>query len=180
MTKRISVSPTIRRCILQESGFRCANPVCRMALTLEIHHIEPISEDGGNTQDNLIALCPNCHALYHKGIITPEAVKTWKMILLSLNEGFDRRSVDLLLFLGKQGEHFVSGDGVLEFASLIASDLVSVAGGVKRGGGGPWSGSIPVTLYEVRLTDKGRRFVENWKKGDQQGAIGQLQFQIKK
>ena len=174
MAKRTQLPPGLRRAVLHQAGFRCANPVCRTPLTLEIHHIVPISKKGGDSEDNLVALCPNCHALYHKGHIDQEAVKTWKMILLSLNEGFDRKAIDLLLFLSKQEVHFVTGDGVLEFASLIASDLVKVTGGVERGGGGAWSGSIPVTLYELRLTDKGRMFVESWKKGEQRRAIDQV------
>lgn len=36
----------------------------------EVHHIEQRSEDGSNEYDNLIALCPGCHALADKGGIS--------------------------------------------------------------------------------------------------------------
>lgn len=32
---------------------------------LEVHHIKPLSEDGPDTVENTIALCPNCHAKVH-------------------------------------------------------------------------------------------------------------------
>lgn len=31
----------------------------------EIHHIIPVCEDGKNSFDNLICLCPNCHKTVH-------------------------------------------------------------------------------------------------------------------
>jgi len=34
---------------------------------LEIHHIKPLSEDGSDTLENVIALCPNCHRKRHHG-----------------------------------------------------------------------------------------------------------------
>jgi 5-methylcytosine-specific restriction enzyme A len=35
---------------------------------LEVHHRIPLSEDGDDTVDNAIALCPNCHRDAHHGI----------------------------------------------------------------------------------------------------------------
>jgi 5-methylcytosine-specific restriction endonuclease McrA len=34
---------------------------------LEVHHIVPLSEDGDDTVDNAMALCPNCHREAHYG-----------------------------------------------------------------------------------------------------------------
>lgn len=34
---------------------------------LEVHHIVPLSEDGGDTIENAIALCANCHRHAHHG-----------------------------------------------------------------------------------------------------------------
>lgn len=34
---------------------------------LEVHHIVPLSEDGDDTVENAIALCPNCHRELHFG-----------------------------------------------------------------------------------------------------------------
>jgi hypothetical protein len=95
-------------------------------ITLDIHHITHISKGGKGTADNLIALCPNCHTLHHKGVITEESILAWKFLLLALNEAFDRRSIDTLLALDELGGVMLWGDGVLGCASLIASGLVSV------------------------------------------------------
>lgn len=37
---------------------------------LEVHHKQPLSENGEDTIDNSIALCPNCHRHAHYGIST--------------------------------------------------------------------------------------------------------------
>lgn len=34
---------------------------------LEVHHTQPLSEDGKDTLDNVEALCPNCHSKAHHG-----------------------------------------------------------------------------------------------------------------
>ena len=34
---------------------------------LEVHHIIPLSEDGTDTLENVLALCPNCHRKVHFG-----------------------------------------------------------------------------------------------------------------
>ncbi len=35
---------------------------------LEVHHIKPLSEDGEDSVENVLALCPNCHRELHFGI----------------------------------------------------------------------------------------------------------------
>jgi len=52
---------------------RCKNPapfIRKSDLTpyLEVHHLIPLSEDGNDTVDNAVALCPNCHREVHFGI----------------------------------------------------------------------------------------------------------------
>jgi 5-methylcytosine-specific restriction endonuclease McrA len=37
------------------------------AYYLEVHHIIPLSENGEDSVDNAIALCPNCHRQEHYG-----------------------------------------------------------------------------------------------------------------
>ena len=152
----------VRKRVLHEAGYKCGNPICRCILTLDIHHLVPVSEDGADEPENLLALCPNCHALHHKGEIPVESLRAWKMLLLAVNEAFDRRSVDLLLALDKVGTTYVSGEGVLECASLIAAGLV------KRGSYST-GGAIPT--YSVSLTDRGRAMVNAWKQGDQEAAV---------
>jgi len=98
---RRQIPSEIRRQVLHEAGYRCANPVCRMVLAINLHHLDQVSEGGDNTIDNLIALCPNCHTLHHQGNIPHESLRAWKILLVGLNEAFDRKSVDILLALKK-------------------------------------------------------------------------------
>jgi hypothetical protein len=123
-SKRKALPQDVRRRILHEAGYMCGNPVCRTIVTLDIHHLVPVSDSGNNEPENLLVLCPNCHALHHRGGVPVESLRTWKMLLLALNEAFDRHSVDLLLALDITGIVYVSGEGVLECASLIAAGLV--------------------------------------------------------
>jgi 5-methylcytosine-specific restriction endonuclease McrA len=85
---RKKLSPVIKRQLLMEAGYRCGNPRCTVILAvhiLEDHHIKYVSEGGGDELSNLLALCPNCHTLYHHGEIPHEAIRHWKGMLLSMN-----------------------------------------------------------------------------------------------
>lgn len=145
--------------VVHEAGYRCANPACRTIITIDIHHIEYVSAGGSNEPDNLLPLCPTCHALHHKHFISNESIRTWKMLLLSLNHAFDRQAVDILLLLATQPHLDVNGEGVLQCAGLIASGLVLTD--VRQ---------VSQTRY-VALTPKGQQFVEAWKAGNQRLAI---------
>jgi len=179
--RRRAVQPATRILVLHECGYRCSNPTCRMVLTLDVHHIEYVSEGGGDSQENLSVLCPNCHALHHKGHIPRESLRAWKLLLLALNEAFDRRSVDILLALAKFGGVMIWGDGLLACASLVASGFVEVdqMTEIVETGGGFWSPATVtkeerVAKYWMVLSAKGRAFVSAWKKGDQKTAVGAL------
>ena len=163
MSQRRALSTELRRQILAEAGYRCAVPTCRNILALDIHHIVEVSEGGPDAASNLIALCGTCHDLYHRGTYTSDAVLSWKALLVTLNQAFDREAVDSLQFLRAipPGTLMVSGDGVLKFASLIAAGMATFALKVQNG---------PLLLYEVTLTQKGRMFVDAWVRGDRTGA----------
>jgi hypothetical protein len=85
------------RQVLIEAGYRCGVPTCRNILAIDLHHMEEVREGGGNQAANLLALCPNCHALYHRGTIPKEAIYAWKQVLVSLSAAFDLKTIDLML-----------------------------------------------------------------------------------
>ena len=92
--KRKAIALDIERQVLHESGYKCGNPTCHRILTLDIHHIVEVGVGGPNDLHNLLALCPNCHALHHRQKVIPiESIRAWKMLLLAINEAYDRRSV---------------------------------------------------------------------------------------
>lgn len=58
-----NISNAQRKAIYRREGYRCA--LCDSAKYIQIHHIIPRSQGGGNHPHNLIALCSDCHALAH-------------------------------------------------------------------------------------------------------------------
>lgn len=55
----------IRMQALKKYGTKCE--LCRYGLVVESHHILPRNMGGLHEIDNLMVLCPNCHALITKG-----------------------------------------------------------------------------------------------------------------
>lgn len=65
--------------VVREFALREANGVCQGCNSkapfktnddepyLEVHHVTRVSDDGPDHPDNVIALCPNCHAEVHNG-----------------------------------------------------------------------------------------------------------------
>ena len=98
-------------------------------------------DGGGNEVANLVALCPTCHALFHRGIISRDSIYSWKSMLVSLSQAFDTGTIDNLLFLDSPqiGTLRVSGDGVLKFSRLIAANLAGFGLVMQNG---------PLLLYD--------------------------------
>ena len=61
--------------VLISSDTQCVICDHNFSVFLNQHHIVPVSRDGDNEIENLIFLCPNCHALIHKGISYMERFK---------------------------------------------------------------------------------------------------------
>jgi hypothetical protein len=158
--ERKKISIVTKTQILTEAGYRCAVPTCRELLLLQLHHIYQVSELGKDEPDNLIALCPTCHAYYHAGHIPRTAIFAYKSILLAINRGFDLESVDRLMFLEPltKGSLIVTGDGLLHFDRLIAAGLATFE--MKSN-----NKNLLVT-YAVELSSKGRMLIEAWRSGD--------------
>ena len=83
--KRKYISKKARIVVLTEAGYRCAVPTCRTILAIDLHHIIHVSEGESNDPSNLLALCPTCHALYHRGEIFKDSILAWKQLLIDLN-----------------------------------------------------------------------------------------------
>ena len=158
--ERQNLSQQTRVVLLTESGYRCAVPTCREILALDMHHIWEVSEGGSDDPSNLIALCPTCHALYHRGTIKQESIYVYKAMLVAITRAFDVEAIDRLLFLESCKTDFlvVSGDGLLHFARLIAARLASV----DQKSNNNWQ----LVTYAVNISDKGRQLVTAWKEGD--------------
>ncbi len=64
---RSSIPPKTRNAVLARDRHRCQSPGCGNTRFLEVHHIRPRAEGGGNDPANLITLCSACHQLAHDG-----------------------------------------------------------------------------------------------------------------
>ena len=172
MTNRRKATPLdIKQQVLHEAGYRCGNPVCRHVITLDIHHLEFVSEGGPNSAENLLPLCPNCHGLHHSGEIPVTSFRAWKMLLLTLNEAFDKKSLDILLALDKLGKiNRITGDGVIDLAPLVASGFVEVKDSQNIIQSASRGQQYEV-VYCAELTSEGKLLVDSWKEGDQETAV---------
>lgn len=57
----------VREVILSRDDYQCVNcGAGKKMRTLNVHHILPVSEGGGEEFDNLVTLCDPCHSAVHK------------------------------------------------------------------------------------------------------------------
>jgi 5-methylcytosine-specific restriction endonuclease McrA len=62
--KRTSEEYTgVRNQVLERDGWRCQD--CGAMKDLQVHHMKPRSQLGGDVVHNLITLCANCHGKRH-------------------------------------------------------------------------------------------------------------------
>lgn len=76
---RPNISNNIRCEIEVEAGHKCSVTTCNEHTYLEIHHINENRED--NRNENLILLCDKHHKMAHAGVISRNALHSYKEIL---------------------------------------------------------------------------------------------------
>jgi hypothetical protein len=168
VSSRTAVPHDVAVAVLAEAGYRCAVPTCRTILAIDPHYIIEISEGSGYVVDNLLALCPTCHSLFHRGVIRRDSIYTWKSVLVTLGQAFDNATVDHLLFLTRPEAKSlrVSGDGVLQFSRLISAGLATFGVAMQNG---------PLIVYWVTLTNKGKSLVDAWTSGNREAVARAMQ-----
>lgn len=166
--KRAKLSAATKHALLMEAGYKCGNPVCRHVITLEHHHIQYVSMEGGDEPSNLLVLCPNCHSMHHAGHIPVEAIRLWKGLLVALNQAFDRQGMDLLLLLHKLPNRlWFSSDGVLQFAGLIGSGLVCILTTDTTYMAPNEPRKFTQSSHKLGLTQMGTLLIDAWLAGDE-------------
>ena len=73
---RQAVPPSLRRAVLARDRHRCQVPGCTHTHFVDVHHIEPRSEGGRNTMENLITICTAHHRATHRGELAIERTAT--------------------------------------------------------------------------------------------------------
>ena len=159
---RQAIPEPLRRDVLVEAGHRCAIPTCRQ-IPVEIAHIEPWSKVHEHKFDNLIALCPTCHARAEGGGIDRPALRQYKANLSVLNHRYsdlERRVLEA--FADRPTDRHVSLPGGLELLLwYLFRDGYLVEWRPPHGGELVEIMGMPMhKVYE--LTDEGRAFVNRW------------------
>ena len=97
------------------------------------------------------------------------------MLLLALNEAYDKHSIDALLMVRRLGSVWIKGDGLLDIAGLIASGLVDAKSDINTiFTGQSVDGRMTRTAesgYLLTLSPKGSVLVEAWITGNQEAAV---------
>ena len=77
-----TVPPALRRQVLRRDLGRCRVPGCRNATFVDVHHLQPRSEGGTNTLDNLVTLCGAHHRAIHAGKVVSEGTSSATLMFL--------------------------------------------------------------------------------------------------
>jgi 5-methylcytosine-specific restriction endonuclease McrA len=80
-----------RKHVLNANGNKCYVCGCSFLPVLVVHHVKPVSEGGNNELDNLVVLCPTCHAVVH----------------ILLRNKMQNRYVQNLAIAGELEDHFL-------------------------------------------------------------------------
>jgi hypothetical protein len=161
---RTPIPAELRGRILVEAGHRCAIPTCRY-IKVDIHHIVPWEKCKKHEYENLIALCPNCHARADSGEIDRKALRLYKFNLRSVWDKFTDYEVDTLFELVKLPRN-VSVDQsaqLPEFHELFIKRLLDAeyVELKERPDGAPSPFGEGIRSKLLSITEKGRQYVES-------------------
>ncbi len=158
MEDRPPVPEPLKRRVLVEAGHRCAIPTCRTPVT-EVAHIIPYSIVKKHEYENLIALCPTCHARADKGEIDRTSLKMYKRILQRITDRYDRFELTILDELRQEHSVIIAGNMTLLIKNLLDERLVELDNIVNM---------MNITIggvsanVRVILTQKGKEFIHEW------------------
>ncbi|MFD0496831.1 HNH endonuclease signature motif containing protein [Streptomyces rhizosphaericus] len=159
---RPEIQTALRRAVLVEAGHRCAIPTCRQA-PVDVAHINPWAKVKEHKFENLIALCPTCHARFDRGDIDKRSILQYKANLDVLNHRYsdiERLVLRTLYTRVIEGVALaiptamgwmvmdLEDDGLIEFE--IATDPVTRQTERELNESG------------ILLTPKGRDFMQRW------------------
>lgn len=97
---RPAIPVDLKRQLLVECGHRCAIPTCRQ-VPVEFAHIEPWETVRAHEYENMICLCPTCHARRHQGDIDKKSLVIYKRNLAILNGRYSSLEMRLLHYFAR-------------------------------------------------------------------------------
>ncbi|WP_327727027.1 HNH endonuclease [Streptomyces sp. NBC_00487] len=102
---RPDIPADLKRAVLVEAGHRCAIPTCRQT-PVEIAHITAWVKVREHKFENLIALCPTCHARFDRGEIDRKAMRQYKENLEIINSRYTDTESQFLKVCAQNWEAF--------------------------------------------------------------------------
>lgn len=159
INNRIAIPAELERQVKVEAGHRCAIPTCR-AWPVELVHIASYSDVRSHSFENLIALCPTCHARYdNTKDIDRQSMRVYKANLAVINSRFMELEKRLLEGLKGQGKLPIPGTMSWVFSQLEKDELIEVIGdsGITMSG--------IKSHFIVQLTSAGKELVNKWFEG---------------
>lgn len=76
----------VRAQAIKRYGKECE--LCQYSLTVDTHHIIPKYQGGPHEIENVMIICPNCHALITRGIIKIRSRKEFPIVRRKITEFF--------------------------------------------------------------------------------------------
>lgn len=132
--------------VLAETGYRCTVPNCRA-----LHELGAFPLDDS---DELVCLCAGCGRRYdQEGVPSTRVMRVYRTRLRELGQAVSRENIDLLFYLSKLEWLAVSGDKVFEAAALLNAGYL-------------YADYKTAPQYRLRLTLKGRQFLDAWQNGE--------------
>ena len=96
--KKTLVPSKLKAKVIKRDRGKCVN--CQKTKNIQIHHINPKSQGGENSSDNLVCLCGACHSLFHQGYLEIE-VKKGEKFKIKYKENHIKTFADYLFEMRK-------------------------------------------------------------------------------
>jgi hypothetical protein len=162
---RPAIPAKLQRAVLVEAGHRCAIPTCRSTPTV-FAHITPWAKVQEHTFDNLIALCPTCHARFDNDQIDRLSMLQYKANLGLLNSRYgdtERRALDYFALHEEADELELPGGMNVLLMYLIQDGFLEHGETFRSCGTANGLFDFDITVLQTyRITAAGRDFVKRW------------------
>ena len=153
--KRKTIPEIAKKRLFQEAGSKCPNCQEANVATLEIHHIRPLAQGGGDDEGNLIVLCSNCHSKATAGEILENDILRLKISLMKKKIPSDNRGGGNII-------NFPGGINLGIIANRLKTNKLEINSGRGKIKINPPEGSIASSLnhrsYIKHLIDRYHQF----------------------
>ena len=153
--KRRAIPEIAKKRLFQEAGSKCPNCQEADVSALQIHHIRPLAQGGGDDEGNLIVLCSNCHSKVTAGEISENDILRLKISLMKTKtSSYSQGNGNIINFPGGINRGII--------ASELKTNKLEINSGNRKIKMNPPAGSIASSLhhknYIKHLIDRYHQF----------------------